>query len=197
MRGVPGEAIIGRVVLGCILAGAGVIGWGAMNGVDGQPKRGTRIEVLGRYELVGEVMQDKDLSGLAFVSDRFGLLGADEARQVQVVELAREAKTLRIVDTISLLRSGSEIDIEAIAVNADCYYIVGSHGVAKGTGVHQDNRYRIFRLKVDPATGRPRDRAGQGHAGTRRVRLGQSGGGAPGGPRARAALRQAPATARR
>jgi hypothetical protein len=128
----------------------------------GHPKPWTRIEVVGPYTLFGEVVEDKDLSGLAFVSERFGLLGADEARQVQVVEIARQAKTLRVVETISLLRSGSEIDIEAIAADADCYYIIGSHGVAKATGTHQDNRYRLFRLKVDPATGLPSGLSGGG-----------------------------------
>jgi hypothetical protein len=125
-----------------------------------------------RYSFEGNVVEDKDLSGLAFVSDRFGLLGADEARQVQVVELSRPAKTLRILETISLpsarprtegplrvraaRQAGAETDIEAIAADGDCYYIVGSHGAAKASGQHQENRYRIFRLQVDPETGKPR-----------------------------------------
>ncbi len=155
MRGVPGEPIMKRWLVGGIVAGACIVVWGGPAGSGSNPKPWTQIEELGPCTLVGEVAQDKDLSGLAFISDRFGLLGADEARQVQVVELSRQARTLRVVETISLLRSGSEIDIEAIAAEADCYYIIGSHGVAKGTGVHQDNRYRIFRLKVDAATGRP------------------------------------------
>ncbi len=162
MRGVPGEPITKRWFAGGIVAGACIVAWGSPAGSESTPKPWTQIEELGRYTLVGEVAQDKDLSGLAFVSDRFGLLGADEARQVQVVELSRQAKTLRVVETISLLRSGAEIDIEAIAAEADCYYIVGSHGVAKGTGVHQENRYRIFRLKVDPSTGQPRTLPGAG-----------------------------------
>ncbi len=156
MRGARGEAIIERWALVGLLVGVCVVAWGGPAGAGSQPKPWTRIEVLGRYALVGEVAEDKDLSALAFISDRFGLLGADEARQVQVVELSRQARTLRVVETIPLLRSGSEIDIEAIAAEADCYYIVGSHGVAKGTGVHQDNRYRIFRLPVDRGTGRPK-----------------------------------------
>ncbi len=165
MDGVPGEAMTKRWVGCCLFAGACVVAWGGQARAGSPPKPWTRIEALGLYALEGEVVQDKDLSGLAFVSDRFGLLGADEARQVQVVELSRQAQTLRVVETISLLRSGSEIDIEAVAAEADCYYIVGSHGVAKGTGVHQDNRYRIFRLQVDPGTGRPRTLPGAGARG--------------------------------
>ncbi len=111
--------------------------------------------MVDRYSFEGDVVQGRDLSGLAFISDRFGLLGADEARQVQVVEIVRPARTLRILETITLLRSGSEIDIEAIAAEGDCYYIVGSHGAAKASGQQQQNRFRIFRLQVDRATGKP------------------------------------------
>ena len=139
-----------------VLALAGVImGLCLVEAAGRDAKSWTHIEMVDRYSFEGEVVQSKDLSGLAFISDRFGLLGADEARQVQVVELVRPAKILRILETITLLRSGSEIDIEAIAAEGDCYYIVGSHGAAKVSGQQQQNRYRIFRLQVDRATGRP------------------------------------------
>lgn len=115
----------------------------------------TRVESIGRYSFQGEVLEDEDLSGLAFISDRFGLIGADEARAVQVVELSQRAKTLRVVETIPLLRSGDEIDIEAIAAEGQYYYVVGSHGVSKKQGEQQGNRYRIFRLKANPDTGLP------------------------------------------
>lgn len=118
-------------------------------------KRWTRIEVVERYAFLGEVVEDEDLSAIACISDRFCLIGADEGREVQVVELSRQARTLRVLETISLLPSGDEIDIEAIAAEGDCYYITGSHGVSKKRGEHQSNRYHIFRLRVDPATGRP------------------------------------------
>ena len=115
----------------------------------------TRIEEVGRYSLLGDVPDAKNLSGIAFLSDRFGLIGADEVRDVQAVEISRPDKTLRVLETIPLVRSGSEIDTEAIAAEGDCYYIVGSHGASKKKGERQDNRYSIFRLKVDPATGLP------------------------------------------
>jgi len=69
------------------------------------------------------------------------------------VELSRKARTLTVTRTIPLLASGAEIDIEAIAAEAGSYYVVGSHGVAKKTGESQGNRYKVFRLKVNPATG--------------------------------------------
>ena len=158
--GAGSRALARERALGCILVSlclAGVRG-GSSDAAEAAAqgaKPWSRIELVDRYSFQGDVVQGKDLSGLAFISDRFGLLGADEARQVQVVEITRQAKTLQIIDTITLLRSGSEIDIEAIAADADCYYIVGSHGAAKVSGQRQENRYRIFRLKVDPATGKP------------------------------------------
>jgi hypothetical protein len=128
---------------------------GQINATGGDVKPWTRIEEVGRYSLLGDVVDPKNLSGLAFISDRFGLIGADEVRDVQAVEVSRQDKTLRVLETISLVRFGSEIDTEAIAAEGDCYYIVGSHGASKKKGERQDNRYSIFRLKVDPATGRP------------------------------------------
>lgn len=152
--GLPLQALAGIITSLCLVAISGGSS-GAADVDDRGAKAWARIELVDRYSFEGDVVQGKDLSGLAFVSDRFGLLGADEARQVQVVEMVRPARTLRILETITLLRSGSEIDIEAIAAEGDCYYIVGSHGAAKASGQQQQNRYRIFRLQVDPATGRP------------------------------------------
>jgi hypothetical protein len=117
--------------------------------------RWTRIEQTGRYSFRGQVAEDQDLSGIACVSDRFCLLGADESRDVQVVELSRKDKTLTILDTIPLARSGDEIDIEAIAAEGDSYYIIGSHGISKKEGKTQGNRYSLFRLAVDRSTGKP------------------------------------------
>jgi len=126
----------------------------AAGAAEGKPPW-TRIEKVGQYSFKTSVVADKDLSGIACVSDKYCLIGADEAREVQVVEMSREAKTLRVLETISLLSSGSEIDIEAIAADGGCYYIVGSHGMSKKQGERQNNRYNIFRLLVDPKTGLP------------------------------------------
>jgi hypothetical protein len=110
---------------------------------------------------VGDVFEDEDLSGIAFLTPTRGLIGADESGLVQVVELSRADQTLRILDAVSLLGSGDEIDIEGIAAEGDCYYVVGSHGVAKKTGERQEKRYKICRLRADRATGLPvKDRSG-------------------------------------
>jgi len=146
---------LGGVVASLCLAAACGGSDGRINAGGSGTKPWTRVEAVGRYTLLGHVLDPKNLSGLALISNRFGLIGADETREVQVVEVSRSAQTLRVVETIPLAHSGSEVDIEAIAAEADCCYIIGSHGASKKKGEEQDNRCSIFRLKVDPATGRP------------------------------------------
>lgn len=161
MYSVPGSIMAKRVVLQILLISLLLAGpvcgksegpaQGARTGVN----QWSRIEAVGRWSFVGQVAEDEDLSGIACISDRFGLIGADEARDVQAVELSRQTRTLRVLETIPLARSGEEIDTEAIAAEGDCYYIIGSHGISKKEGEIQGNRFSIFRLKVEPATGRP------------------------------------------
>ncbi len=115
----------------------------------------SHIEFVGAYTFQGHVLEDKDLSGIACISPTHCLIGADESGTVQVVGLSRANRTLTVLDAVSLLGSGDEIDIEAIAAEGDCYYIVGSHGVAKKSGERQAKRYTICRLRVDPTTGLP------------------------------------------
>jgi hypothetical protein len=117
--------------------------------------RWSNIEFVGYYSFQGDVLEERNLSAIACVSPTRCLVAADEGRRVQVAELSRQGKSLKVLADIELLDSGKEIDIEAIAVEGDCYYITGSHGVSKEDGRIQENRYKIFRLKVDPATGLP------------------------------------------
>jgi hypothetical protein len=106
------------------------------NGAVGQPDyaRWSNIEFLAGYSFVGDVFEDEDLSAIACVSPTRCLIGADEASKVQVVELSRQGERLKVLADIALLSSAAEIDIEAIAVGGDCYYITGSHGVSKEDG---------------------------------------------------------------
>jgi hypothetical protein len=120
----------------------------------------SQVDFVEQYSFVGEVVQAKDLSGIACVSPTRCLIGADEGRDVQVVELSRKDRVLKVLRTVSLVNSGKEIDTEAIACEGDSYYVTGSHGLAKKTGDWQSNRYKLFRLKVDPNTGLPDGKAG-------------------------------------
>jgi len=117
------------------------------------PLSWARVERVGHYAFEGGVLEDEDLSGIACASDRCCLVGTDEGHEVQLVELDRKTRTLTVGRTIGLVASGVEIDIEAIAAEDNSFFILGSHGVAKKTGEYQENRYRVFRLGVDPQTG--------------------------------------------
>jgi hypothetical protein len=119
------------------------------------PENWSHVDFVERYTFSGVVEQNKDLSGIACVSPTRCLIGADEGRNVQVVELSRKDRVLKIIRTVALAKTGKEIDIEAIACEGNRYYIIGSHGLAKKTGDFQSNRYKLFRLKVDPNTGQP------------------------------------------
>jgi len=124
---------------------------------DGSMSEWTHIDLRDSYSFRGNVFEDKDISGIACISPTHGLVGADESGLVQMVQLSRTERTLSVLGAVSLLGSGEEIDIEGIAAEGDCYYIVGSHGAAKKSGVRQVRRYTICRLTVDPETGMPID----------------------------------------
>jgi hypothetical protein len=113
------------------------------------------IELVDRYSFRGAVLENEDLSGIAAVSRTRCLVGADEGLMVQIVGLSRESKELTVLQSVPLLTSGKEIDIEAIAAAEDCYYIIGSHGLTKKKGDYRKNRYKLFRLPVNPDTGFP------------------------------------------
>jgi hypothetical protein len=133
-----------------VMTGGGFSGSAGAAGRDAKPW--TRIEMVDRYLFEGDVVQGRDLSGLAFISDRFGLLGADEARQVQVVEMVRPAR-LRVLETITL-RSGRKSTPKRLPPRGTAITSSARMGPPR-PGQQQQNRYRIFRLQVDRATGRP------------------------------------------
>jgi hypothetical protein len=120
------------------------------------------IQFVRNYVWRGDVDEDEDLSGIACISKRRCLVGADEGRKVQVLELSRSAKTLEVVADVPLVATGEEIDIEAITAQGHYCYITGSHGLSKKEGEMQPNRFKIFRLKVDPGTGMPNKQVGTG-----------------------------------
>lgn len=113
----------------------------------------SRIELIERYTFDRRVLEDEDLSGIAFASETHGLIGSDECREVQTIELSVPDKTLNIGRTIRLVDSGEEIDIEAMAADDRFYYVIGSHGAAKTTGEIQINRFRVFRVPAHNETG--------------------------------------------
>lgn len=140
----------------CLLMGLACADSGSSPETDrGSAAPWSHVELVDRYSVAGNIREDLNLSGIACLSDKNCLVGDDEGRAVHLAELSRQAKTLKVTKTIPLLRSGKEIDIEAIAAEGDSYYIVGSHGISKKKGEEQENRFKVFRLKMNRQTGEP------------------------------------------
>lgn len=116
-----------------------------------------------------KVIENRDLSGIACISDSHCVIASDETRCVQFFAISRENRTIEIHSqrysadlppgTIDLLPAsvGSEIDIEAVTAIGNAFYVMGSHGVAKKSGLLMEPRYTCFRFKVDPITGKLMD----------------------------------------
>ena len=107
-----------------------------------------------------------NLSGAAcFVKENVRkscVIVADEGRHARFFSIA--GATMIPGDRIFLLpakdengKKFKEADLEAVAFDAGTYYAVGSHGLSGEEGKKQPSRYFVYRLSVDPATGRPAD----------------------------------------
>jgi len=119
------------------------------------------VHKTGKYKIdKKKVFANRDLSGIACISDSHCVIASDEGVYVQVCTLSRENKTITFSGMESskiamLLPSvGSEIDIEAVTTIGNTYYIMGSHGVAKNSGRFLSPRHTCFRMNIDPETGR-------------------------------------------
>ena len=105
------------------------------------------------------IIGSRDLSGIARVGDSHCLIGSDEGVYVQTCRFVVERREIVVdkptISRIELLspEAGSEIDIEAIAAIGNTYYVMGSHGVAKKSGLFMEARHSCFRFEVDPKTG--------------------------------------------
>ncbi len=106
--------------------------------------------------------EDKDLSGMDSWDGTRCVVCSDELRFIQTGLIANHRITAGTQITL-LPGDGAEMDAEGVvAVKADnCYYVTGSHGVAKKTGELQPSRLHVAKVPVDPATGEPLPRGAQ------------------------------------
>jgi len=118
------------------------------------------VQKIGEFQITeGNVVGSRDLSGIARVGDSYCLIASDESTCVQTCRLVAEDREIIIDEParsrIELLHSktGSEIDIEALTAIGNTYYVMGSHGVAKKSGLFLKPRHTCFRFEVDPGTG--------------------------------------------
>jgi len=118
------------------------------------------VHKVGEFRInKGNIIGSRDLSGIARVGDFHCLIGSDEGVYVQTCRFAVERREIIIDEPagsrIELLspKIGSEIDKEAIAAIGNTYYVMGSHGVAKKSGLLMEARHNCFCFEVDPKTG--------------------------------------------
>jgi hypothetical protein len=111
------------------------------------------IEDRGPVEFSGEIEGHDDLSAVA-VSGDFLLIGSDETRGVQL--LRKTAAGYAVERTLALLPAddnAAEMDIEAIAVDGNTVYVIGSHSLTrprvKTEFGYKKNRGRLARLPND------------------------------------------------
>jgi hypothetical protein len=100
-----------------------------------------------------------DLSGAASIDDQHCLIASDELPAVQIGRIDRTARVITAGALVPLVKNPLgkkiEIDIEGVAVSKDgqTYYVMGSHGVGKMKGDVQPQRYLVFEIPFDPASG--------------------------------------------
>lgn len=118
------------------------------------------VHKVGEFQInKGNIIGSRDLSGIARVGDSYCLIASDEAVCVQTCRLVTERREIIIDEPakgrIELLspKVGPEIDIEALTAIGNTYYVMGSHGVAKKSGLFMEARHSCFRFDVDPKTG--------------------------------------------
>lgn len=132
----------------------------ACGGPAAAPDSGWTIERLGERWSVTGFEESKDLSGIAAYNDTHCLVGTDELIVAQHGEIDRKARVIRATGMFPLLANPTgkkmEVDIEGVAVDREnhCYYVTGSHGVSKKKGEYDPARASVFRVPVDPATGK-------------------------------------------
>ncbi len=148
--------LVGTFVLLASVSPRGAMGADAQTADDPvcMGQRWNKLVKGGSYSFRGTVVENEDISGIATISDGWGLVGSDETRLVQLFRLSNESRRMMLTESQALLNSGDEIDIEAIAAEKNLFYVTGSHGVSKKKGKVQDNRFKMFRITLDTTSGR-------------------------------------------
>jgi hypothetical protein len=121
-----------------------------------------RMEILpDEWHLAG-FENSLDLSGLAAANATQCLVGSDEMFHIQpgVIDRVNHRIESRRPIALPLESDGGklEVDIEGVAFSTEeqAYFVVGSHGLGKKKADFQPDRHSIYRVPVDPRTGRVR-----------------------------------------
>lgn len=130
------------------------------------------VRKIETFEFQGAVHEDKDLSAVTRVGSLL-VIGSDEGASLQTMMPDPSAHTLYHAndELIDLLSGDVEIDIEGLAYDDGWVYAAGSHSLKRKRLKpdeetvawnrrrilqleFEDSRNGIFRVKIDPATGR-------------------------------------------
>jgi hypothetical protein len=122
-----------------------------------------------RFE--GALHEPEDLSAVEILGDLL-IVGSDEGERIQLLRAQEDGSTYEVLsEGIALIPSGEEIDIEGLAREERTVYVLGSHAIKRrrirpeqtwaenrqrlATVEPEAPRHRIFRVEIDPASGRP------------------------------------------
>jgi hypothetical protein len=123
------------------------------------PTLGIEWTVQPPFEKDGEAR--RNISGAACASARrpFCLVVNDEKKYVQAFTLSGTRIVTADVQRLLPDQLGTvefkEIDAEGVAYDAGQFYVVGSHGVGRKSGVANESAFFVFRIPFDEQAGQP------------------------------------------
>jgi hypothetical protein len=103
---------------------------------------------VAQLSIHGAIAKPDDISGVACVGDSL-LIVSDETARVEVLEQTDEGFTVR--EPIVLGKSKDELDLEAVAVDGDTVYVVGSHAKVRPR-IQDDDSYAAASKKIATIT---------------------------------------------
>ena len=98
---------------------------------------------------------NEELSAIAVLQGANGLLAPDEGKRVYPFTIDEKEGAITLGKDIKLTDTKGDIDIEGIAAGEKEYFIVGSHGISRKSQKYRPNGFTIWKLQVDPDSGRP------------------------------------------
>jgi hypothetical protein len=119
----------------------------------------------------GAIHEPEDLSAVETLGDLL-VIGSDEGERIQLLRPLEDGRTYEVLsEGIALIPAGEEIDVEGLAREERTIYVLGSHAVKRrrlrpeqtraenrqrlSTVAPEAPRHRIFRVDIDPVSGKP------------------------------------------
>lgn len=138
------------------------------------------LEELGKIEFKGKVKKDEDISAIVAFGNFLAIASDETKRKIQILEKktsdSYEVRTdLEIKLPVLAEQEDQEIDIEGMSMShGNTLFVIGSHSLKRlkledeetyednckrvTTVIAEDKKNSIFKLTIDPATGKEKDR---------------------------------------